>query len=165
MKKTRYDLSKYVDLDVYKSQQTREIMRYIENKYQDKLEFLWLNSPNSVYRHQENDKWYAVLLVIPRKKIGLPGEGKIEIINLKHPKEKTQVVVDNKTIFPGFHMNKNNWITIPLDDRLKTKKIFAYIDLSYTLSGQLVKKTVGKESRKISSYKRGEQKRIAYFAR
>jgi len=42
--------------------------------------------------------------------------------------------VDNDKIFQGYHMNKNNWITIKLDDSIETQKIFKLIDNSYKLS-------------------------------
>ena len=63
----------------------------------------------------------------------------IEIIDLRYSKEDIQNVVDNKKIFPGYHMNKKSWITIKLDDSVDTQKIFELIDNSYKIS-------VGKKS-------------------
>ncbi|MFR2768113.1 MAG: MmcQ/YjbR family DNA-binding protein [Thomasclavelia sp.] len=43
-------------------------------------------------------------------------------------------IIDNNRFYPGYHMNKNNWITIKLDNSVETKKIFELIDNSYNLS-------------------------------
>lgn len=43
-------------------------------------------------------------------------------------------MIDNEKIFTGYHMNKDSWITIKLDNSIKTKIIFELIDNSYNLS-------------------------------
>ena len=40
-------------------------------------------------------------------------------------------LVDNKSYFKAYHMNKNNWITILLDDSLNDNDIIKMIDSSY----------------------------------
>ena len=42
--------------------------------------------------------------------------------------------IDNKKIFKGYHMNKDNWITIKLDESVDIKNILTLIDNSYILS-------------------------------
>ncbi len=42
-------------------------------------------------------------------------------------------LVNNKSIFKAYHMNKKSWITIILDDSLKDDEIIKYIDISYNL--------------------------------
>ncbi|MBR3153114.1 MAG: MmcQ/YjbR family DNA-binding protein, partial [Clostridia bacterium] len=43
-------------------------------------------------------------------------------------------IIDNKKIFPGYHMNKKSWITIKLDNSVETEEIIHLIDNSYELS-------------------------------
>lgn len=123
--------------EIFEFKQTQEIITYIRQKYHDELEFLWQNSPrNAVWRNQENQKWYALLLTIPRNK--LPGEisdETVEIINLRFQKNQALDFAESHTnIFPGYHMNKNNWITIILDNSMETKQILDLIDQSYDIS-------------------------------
>ena len=51
------------------------------------------------------------------------------IIVLRSNKDK-----DIINIFPGYHMNKKNWITIILDDSLKDEEVFELIKESYELT-------------------------------
>ena len=58
----------------------------------------------------------------------------MEIIDLRYPKDKIKQVIDSDKIFPGYHMNKESWITIRLNGDVSTKKIFELIDNSYKIS-------------------------------
>ncbi len=116
----------------YQSNQTLQVITYIKEKYHDNLEFLWSNTPtNAIWRHQDNQKWYGLLMVIEENKLGLKSNQKIEVINLKYPKDDILNIIDHQHIFPGYHMNKNHWITIPLDNRLNISNIYQLIDQSY----------------------------------
>ena len=72
--------------------------------------------------------------MIPENKLGFPSDQKIEILDLRYPKEKIKDFIDEKRFFRGYHMNKDHWITIKLDNQVKTEEIFSLIDLSYQLS-------------------------------
>ena len=121
--------------NVFKSKQAKEIIRYVKDKYNDDLEFLWKKfSQNAVWRNKNNDKWYGILLIISEKKLKLESDKIVEIIDLRYSKDKIKEIIDNEKIFAGYHMNKDNWITIKLDDSIKTETIFELIDNSYRLS-------------------------------
>lgn len=121
--------------EAFKSNQAKEVIEYIEKRYGDKLEFLWEKfDDNAIWRNKQNNKWYGVLLIIPENKLGLKSDNKIEVIDLRYQKEKIENIVDNKKIFPGYHMNKKSWITIKLDNSSDTKTICDLIDNSYNLS-------------------------------
>lgn len=51
-------------------------------------------------------KWYAALLALPAKKLGLNDDGIIESIDLRIAPEAIAALVDGKRYFPGYHMNK-----------------------------------------------------------
>ena len=121
--------------EIFKSNQAKEIIKYVKQKYGDKLEYLWEKfDDNAVWRNKQNNKWYGILLTIYGNKLGLETNETIEIIDLRYQKEKIENIVDSKKIFPGYHMNKNSWITIKLDNSLDTKVICNLIDNSYNLS-------------------------------
>lgn len=121
--------------NVFKSKQAKEIIKYIKEKYNDNLEFLWKKfSENAVWRNKKNKKWYAILLVISERKLGLDSDKIIDILDLRYEKDKIKEIIDNDKIFAGYHMNKDSWITIRLDGSVKTKKILQLIDNSYNIS-------------------------------
>ena len=121
--------------EIYKNKQSKEIIEYINNKYNDKLEFLWEKfDDNAIWRNKENNKWYGALLKVSGKKLGIDSDEIVEIIDLRYQKENIINIIDNKKVFKGYHMNKNNWITIILDDSMKIKDILDLIDNSYKLS-------------------------------
>lgn len=66
--------------------------------------------------------------------MGIESDKIIEIIDLRYQKDKIKEIVDKQKVFTGYHMNKNSWITIKLDESVKTEKIFTLIDNSYNIS-------------------------------
>ncbi len=121
--------------NVFKSNQAKEIIKYVKNKYNDNLEYLWQKFPNNaVWRNKENNKWYGILLVVSEKKLGIESDKIIDIIDLRYQKDNIKTIIDNKKIFKGYHMNKDNWITIKLDESVDIKNILTLIDNSYNLS-------------------------------
>ena len=70
--------------DVFKSEGARQVIRYVREKYQDELQFLWNRFPNNaIFRRQDNAKWYAALLILQKQKLGLDEEGTVDIIDLR----------------------------------------------------------------------------------
>lgn len=128
-------IDKCTNMNVFKSSEAKEIICYIKNKYQDELEYLWEKFPeNAIWRNKQNNKWYGLILTIEENKLGIKGNKKIEIIDLRYPKDDIKNIVDNKKIFKGYHMNKNNWITIKLDGSVSLEEIYNLIDISYDIS-------------------------------
>lgn len=128
-------ISKCTQKDIFRETQTKEIIFYVKEKYNDNLEFLWETSPNNaIWRNKKNNKWYAAILTVSKRKLNIDSDELIEIIDLLYEKGKTEEIIDNKKIFPGYHMNKKSWITIKLDNSMKTEEICKLIDNSYKLS-------------------------------
>ena len=128
-------LEKCTISDVFKSNQAKRVIEYVKDKYNDDLEYLWKKFPkNAVWRNNENNKWYGALLVLEESKLGIDSEKIVDIIDLRYQKENIKDVIDNKKVFEGYHMNKDNWITIRLDESVDINKIYEYIDNSYKLS-------------------------------
>ena len=71
---------------------------------------------------------------VSKRKLGIESDDIVEIIDLRYQKEQIVEIIDNKNIFPGYHMNKKSWITIKLDNSVDTKQIYKLIDNSYKIS-------------------------------
>ena len=121
--------------EIFKANYTKEIITYVKNKYEDKLEFLWeKSSKNAVVRRKSSNKWYAVILTVSKRKLNLDSDEIIEVINLHNSPEEIEKLIDNKKYFPAYHMNKKHWCTICLDRTVELKEIYKLIDISYELA-------------------------------
>ena len=119
--------------EVYREKTTMAVIKYCGKKYGTQPEFLW-HDENSVMRRKDNGKWYLAILNVQRNKIGLDGEGKIEITDLRAPKQEIPKLLDGVNYLPAYHMNKKSWFTIPLDGRVSAEVVCALVDMSYELA-------------------------------
>ena len=121
--------------DVFKSEGARQIIEYVRLKYHTELEFLWQRFPdNAICRRADSGKWYAALLTVQKKKLGLSGEGSLEVVDLRGKPEDVALWVEGKKYLPGYHMNKKHWFTICLDGSVAMDEIFCRIDESFALA-------------------------------
>ena len=83
----------------------------------------------------EKNKWYALLSDVEYNKLNKNTDitTKVKILNVKYPKDNILDIIDNKNIFPAYHMNKKHWISIVLDKNIKLETIKELIDISYSL--------------------------------
>lgn len=119
--------------------QANIVVEHIKSGYGANPEFLWPDRYPSyaVFRHSDNKKWFALVATISSKSLGLKEGKAIDVINLKFDKNQTYDFAETSDhIFPAYHMNKNNWITIWLDGTLPNGLIFELIKKSYLLSAK-----------------------------
>lgn len=124
--------------DVFKSEGARRVIQYVRDTYQHEPEYLWERSPdNAIVRRADNAKWYLLILTVQKQKLGLPGEGSIEIIDVRMKPEDVSALVDGLRYFPGYHMNKKHWVTMCLEGPapvIPLEELFARIDASFALA-------------------------------
>ena len=111
----------------------KEIFEYVKKQYGTIPEYLWSSSPDSAVLRHQNGKWYAVIMNVERSKLGLDGDGTVEIIDVKCDPEMTGMIIQTYGFLPGYHMNKQHWITILLDGLVGESKILDFLDMSYDL--------------------------------
>jgi len=68
----------------------------------------------AVLRHTSNQKWYAVLMRVSRKKFGIDSDEIVDVVNLKLPSEMFGSFGKTDGIYPAYHMNKLHWISVLL---------------------------------------------------
>ncbi|MCM1322672.1 MAG: MmcQ/YjbR family DNA-binding protein [Acetobacter sp.] len=128
-------IEKCGNVEVFKSRYAKLIRLYVQEKYGDVFEYLWEKFPdNAVFRRQDNKKWYGAILTVARDKLGLGGDGKIEVLDLRGEVEEIQRLVDGEKYFPAYHMNKKHWFTVCLDGTVDIDEIYKRIDMSYLLA-------------------------------
>ena len=115
--------------------QTKRIMTRVQEIYENQLEYLWEKSPDTaVLRHEDNQKWYAILMRIPWDRLDKEREGLVEAVNLKH--DQVADLLSQNGIYPAFHMNKRYWISLPLDDTLTDEKVLELFERSWFLTSK-----------------------------
>lgn len=108
---------------------------YLTAAYRVTGENLFARYPGfQVFRHDRSKKWFAVIMDIPRKNLGLTGNGEIQVVNLKCDTRLIGSFREEPGIFPGWHMNKDHWLTVALDGTVEEEKIRFLVDMSYELT-------------------------------
>lgn len=123
------------ETDVFRESLTRHFIAYAREKYGDEPEYLWAKFPDdAVLRRKDTGKWYAGIFTAKRTSIGLAGEGKIEILDVRADPAELPLLVDGVRILPGWHMNKKHWVTLPLDGTVPFEEVCEYLEESWHLA-------------------------------
>ena len=106
--------------------------QYILETYTAEADFPWQGDPDSeVFRHPASRKWFALMMVLPRRRLGLAGDGSLLILNLKGDPLLIGALRREPGFFPAYHMNKERWITVALDGAVEDSRIMALLDMSW----------------------------------
>ena len=109
------------------------VFSYVREKYGSEIEYLWRRYPNyAVFRHRDNQKWFGLVMDIPRNKLGLHGEEPVDIINIKTDSPQlADMLRQQKGCFASFHTAGPRWVSILLDGTVPFEQICGWIDMSY----------------------------------
>ena len=112
-----------------------DLETYISGTYSVSGEHLFARYPSfKVLRHLGNRKWFAVIMDIPKKNLGLDGAEEISVVNVKCDTQLIGSLRADHGIFPGWHMNKAHWITVTLDGTVDDEKLKFLLNMSYELT-------------------------------
>ena len=67
-------------------------------------------------------------------RLGIPREGSVEIVDVKTGPLLMGSYVGQPGILPGYHMNKNHWVTLLLDGTARDEMIRELLEISYDLT-------------------------------
>lgn len=111
------------------------MIQYVQEEYGCELEFLWQDE-NAVWRNPTNRKWFGVILKVKGERLGLKTDEDVAALDLRFEKGMAREFVaarGGSGILLGYHMNKDNWITVVLDYGVATEEILGLIDQSYRI--------------------------------
>lgn len=109
-----------------------ELEKLIVETYDADGDHPWLKYPSyKVFRHDGNQKWFALLMDVPKSKLGLQGDELLDVVNLKCDPLLISSLREEPGFFPAYHMSKTNWITAALDGTASDETIQALLDMSY----------------------------------
>ena len=112
-----------------------ELESYITEIYSTQGEQPWMSYPtNTVFRHTGSKKWFALVMDLPKEKLGLHGKELLSVVNVKCDSALVGSFREEPGIFPGYHMNKAHWLTVALDGTVDDEKIKFLVDMSYELT-------------------------------
>ena len=74
-----------------------------------------------------------MIMNVEKSKLGLDGNETVDIMDVKCDPEMTSMIIQTYEFLPGYHMNKQHWITILLDGTVGESKILDFLDMSYDL--------------------------------
>lgn len=119
-----------------------DVTKYIKKKYKASPEYLWKRYPDyAVFRHDDNRKWFCIIMNVDADKLGLPGTERVDIIDVKIDDLMLRdILLQQHGYLPGYHMNKGSWITILLDGSVNLQEVCNMIDASFEMTASAKKK-------------------------
>lgn len=121
---------------VFQSEVTLALIAHVREKYGDKPEYLWEKFPdNAVWRRKDNEKWYGAILTVERRKLGMEGKGNVEVLDVRADPREIPLLTDGKRVFPGWHMNKKHWLSLPLDGTVPLGEAEEFLEESFQIAG------------------------------
>ena len=112
--------------------QRAELEAYILETYSAEADHPWIKYPNyEVFRHSGSRKWFALIMDVPKKKLGLSEEGILTVVNVKCDPVMIGNLLTETGFFPASHMSKNSWLTIALDGSVREENIKILLDMSF----------------------------------
>lgn len=85
-----------------------ELESFIMETYNAEADYPWLKYPNyEVFRHCNNRKWFALIMDVPKNKLGLQGEEMLEVVNFKCDPILIGTLREEPGFFPAYHMSKD----------------------------------------------------------
>ena len=111
-----------------------DFVAYIKKKHSVEPDYPWLDDlPNAFVFRCPNKKWFALVMQIKYRQLGLTGEEAVWVVNMKAQEDAIPSLVDKKSIFPAWHMNKKHWITVLLTAATDFENLCSLTDTSYEL--------------------------------
>ncbi len=115
----------------------QKLEKYILDNYGVESEYPWAKHPTfAVFRHENNNKWFAVIMTIDKSKLGIKRGGEIDVINVKSEPNLAVSMRGQQGIYPAYHMNKEHWLSIALDGSVAEENIKFLLSLSFYLTSK-----------------------------
>lgn len=128
----------------------KELEKYIEETYGISGEYPFENdSETCVFRHFQNKKWFAIIINLPKRRLGIDEDGNVDIVNTKCDFILINSMLSEDGFHPAYHMNKTHWITSRLDGSVEGQRIKDLIDISFNMTNIKIKKTKMKLNNKL----------------
>ena len=114
----------------------QDVIDYIRKTYGAEIEHPWMRYPEyGIFRHKDNQKWYALMMDVPMAKLGMKGDRIVDILNIKLSDFLMRdFLIRREGFFSGYHIARGNWISILLDGTVELEEVCHLIDISYQVT-------------------------------
>lgn len=127
-----------------------QVVDYIKEKYNIEPERPWAMYPdNMTFKDNLSNRWFALIMPVARKSLGLDGEGHIYVINVKNDPDFIAFIRQTDGFLPAYHMNKKHWLTVLLDGSVEHGLICDRIDESFKLINDTPSRRIYEAVKKI----------------
>ncbi len=121
--------------------QRKEIFSYVKKTYQIVPDQPFDDDfDTSVLRHADTRKWFALVMQVRADRLGYNQEEMVDILTLKSEPMLIDSLVLREGFHRAYHMNKSQWVSIELNEKVGAKEVKGLIDLSYELTQRKSKK-------------------------
>ena len=112
-----------------------DVLKFAKRRYGTEPDYPWTFHPGyAVLRHTEDRKWYCLVMNVPRAKLGLTGDGEVDILDIKSAPALIGSLRLSAGFLPAYHMNKEHWVSVLLDGSVPKREIEALISQSYDMT-------------------------------
>lgn len=111
-----------------------ELFSYVRDYYSIDPDYPWEENTGFVLRHPNNRKWFAVGMNVPYSRLGINEADSADIIDVKCSPLMMGPYLNLPGILPGYHMNKDHWLTILLDGSAAEETVKELLEISYELT-------------------------------
>ena len=112
------------------------ISRQIQEKYSEEPDFPFSSDDAGVFRYPPNRRWYAIIMYVKKRSVLRTGPaddgdaGMAEVMNVRTGGEYTPTALRIPGIYPAYHMNRKNWVSIILDGTVPDSTVMELLDRS-----------------------------------
>lgn len=84
-----------------------------------------------VFSRPDNAKWFCATKNIRCRSVDVPGDGRIDILNVRLDPREVASLRTREGFRPAWHMNQNRWVTVLLDGTVDDDEVRALIDRAF----------------------------------
>ena len=119
----------------------KELFEWAKEIYGAEPDYPW-NDWNCVLRHKNNKKWFALVIEVNAKKLGLQEDKTVDVLNIKCDPMMIGSLRMKEGFFPAYHMNKKRWLSVILDEQEDfDEKLSELVQKSFNLTASQKKKS------------------------
>ena len=112
------------------------VLEFAAENYGTQPEYMWRRYPgDAVLRREDNKKWYGIIMSVSRKRLGLCGDGNVDVLNIKCGQVLGASLRTSDGFLPAYHMRHDSWITVLLDGTVDRDTVCSLLEISYDLTG------------------------------
>ena len=109
----------------------QELFDWVKSEYGTLPEYQWAKFPRYAVLRNGDNKWYAVIMDVPKNKFDIDSDEVVDVLNVKADMMLIDMLVEKPGYYRAYHMNKNQWMSIFLDGSVPDEAIKNLIAESY----------------------------------